>query len=102
MPMYDYMCNCGHHSSSFVWHLDDMVFCPLCHKPMQRLFTGTFAELKSKRSKPRIYSWEPQEWDATKDNFESCKRDFERGKTDIAELNYWKTEVKKENPNLVI
>jgi|GEM_PF-2879262 len=102
MPIYDYKCHCGHHSDKFVWHLDDMVFCPLCHKPMQRLFTGSFAELKSARTKPYSYSYDPREWNSTKDSFESCKSDFERGKTDATEVDYWKKEVEKENPNLVI
>lgn len=102
MPVYDYTCECGYHDNKFVWHLEDEVVCPLCHKPMRRLFTGTFAELKSKRSKPYSYSWEPEEWNATKDNFESAKRDLKRGKTNQAEVDYWKKEVEKENPNLII
>jgi hypothetical protein len=100
--MYDYLCNCGHHSSEFVWHLDDMVVCPICQKPMQRLFTGSFAQLKSNRSKPHSYTYDPREWNATKDNFESCKRDFERGKADATEVEYWRGQVKKENPDLIV
>ena len=102
MPMYDYLCDCGYHSIEFVWHFEDAVVCPICQKPMRRLFTGTFAELKSTRSKPRSYSWEPEEWNSTKDSYESCKRDFDRGKTDLAEVKYWKKEVEKENPSLIL
>jgi hypothetical protein len=102
MPCYDYLCQCGHHSDKFVWHLDDMVICPICQKPMQRLFTGSFAELKSKRTKPRSYDYDPREWDATKDNYEGCKRDFQRGKTDEKELRYWQREVQKEHPDLIL
>jgi predicted nucleic acid-binding Zn ribbon protein len=102
MPNYDYMCDCGYRSCEFVWKMSSIVVCPRCSKEMKRLFTGSFAELKSKRSKPRAYSYDPREWDATKDNWEHCKRDYEAGKTDEKELKFWENEVKKENPDLVI
>jgi len=103
MPMYDYQCNCGYRSSEFVWITSDRgIVCPKCGGQMQRLFTGSFAELKSKRHKPRAYSYDPREWDATKDNFESCKRDVIRGKTDKKELDFWKKEMRKEHPELII
>jgi len=69
---------------------------------MQRLFTGSFAELKSARTKPYSYSYDPRAWNSTKDSFESCKHDFEKGKTSVKEVKYWKNEVEKENPNQVI
>ena len=102
MPLYDYLCKCGHHSHEFVWHLKDTALCPMCQIPMQRLFTGSFAELKSRRTKPRSYSYDPREWDATKDNYEACKRDYNRKKTDEKELSFWKGEVRKEHPDLIL
>lgn len=104
MPMYDHRCSqCGHQSTEFVWiTAKEGVICPRCGGQMIRLFTGTFAELKTKRGKPFAYSWEPQEWNATKDNFESAKFDFKRGKTDATEVQFWKGEVEKENPNQIV
>lgn len=102
MPVFDYLCQCGHHSDRFVWYLNDMVFCPNCGKPMKRLFTDSIAELKSKRSKPRSYSYEFKECNAKKDLWETCKIDYKHGRTDERELNFWKKKVKEENPNLVI
>ena len=104
MPLYDHKCSCcGYKSTEFVWiTAKDGVVCPHCGAQMIRLFTGTFAELKTKRGKPRSYSYEPQEWSAVKDAWESCKADYKKGITDAKEVNYWKKEVQKENPNLVL
>jgi len=39
---------------------------------------------------------------ATHDAWESCKWDFKRGQTDKGEVDFWKKEMKKENPNLIL
>ena len=102
MPLYNYICECGYRSDKFVWNLNDVVLCPLCHKPMRRLFTGSLVELKSKRSKPRQYVYDFKECDATKDLWETCKIDYKHGRTNKKELEFWKNKVKETHPNLII
>jgi len=103
MPIYEYQCaKCGDRAENFVWHISGQeVKCKKCGGVMARLFTVSNLPLLN-RQKPRPYRYDFRKCSATEDAFESCKRDYEKGRTGTKEVEYWKKAVEEENPNLIV
>lgn len=100
MPIYNYKCECGYSSDTFVWKMEEVVLCPCCHKPMQRLFTGSNLHLLN-RQKPVPFKYEQKECNATKELYESCRMDFKHKKTGLGELKFWKDRMERDHPEMI-
>jgi len=102
MPIYDYQCVCGYRSEKFVWAgKENKVFCPICHKHMKKLFTTTSSLLPG-REKPVPFKFDPKEPSADKSIWKSVISDAEKGKLHPGELKWWKKEIGKTSPNLIL
>lgn len=102
MPLYDFQCpNCCYRTNTFVWSQKHEALCPHCNTEMAKLFTGT-SSLLPNREKPVPFKFEPKECSADKDIWKSVIEDDKRGKLAPGELRFWKEEVSKNNPNLIL
>ena len=102
MPLYDYQCpDCCYRTNTFVWSMGHGVVCPHCGTRMTRLFTTSNMYLLG-REKPVPFKFEPKECNADKDIWKSVIEDDKKGKLAPGELKFWKKEVEKNNPNLVL
>lgn len=103
MPIYDYQCNaCGYRSSEFVWvTAKDGIVCPRCHNQMIRLFTTSNMFLLN-RQKAVPFKFDPHEPSADKSLWKSVISDAEKGKLHPGELKWWKKEIGKTSPNIIL
>jgi len=54
------------------------------------------------RQKPMGFKYDPKEMNADKDIWKTVITDTESGKTTKAEIKWWKKEIEKNNPNLIL
>jgi len=85
----------------FVHDMNQPVYCPICSDVMARVFT-TSNMILTNRQKPRPFKHEPQECNADKDIWLSVIKDAERKKISKKEFNFWKKEVQKNDPTLIL
>lgn len=103
MPIFDYECKtCGYRSSEFVWiTAKDGVVCPRCHDQMTRLFTtGNMVLLNRQKAVP--FKFDPKEPNADKSIWKSVIVDAQKGVLQKGELEYWKKEISKTSPNIIL
>lgn len=103
MPLYDYQCpNCGRRDLEFVWtNSSKQIMCRNCKTPMIKLFTTSNLVLLN-RQKPVPFKFEPKEGNADKEIWQTVIHDAEKGKLKKGELEHWKKEVSKSNPNIIL
>jgi len=102
MPLYDFQCpGCGYRSNTFVWNMHNKVICPHCGETMMRLFTTSNMILLN-RQKPRCFKHNPEECNADKDIWKTVIEDQKRGNLAPGELEFWKKEVSKNNPDVIL
>jgi putative FmdB family regulatory protein len=102
MPIYRYKCTkCNLDSEEFVWNGDAHISCPECGTEMIRLFTTSNMPLLN-REKPISFKYDPHEPNADKNIWKTVISDAEKGKLHPGELKFWKREMAKSNPNVIV
>lgn len=103
MPLFDYKCEtCGYSATEFVWiTAKDELVCPDCGCQMIRLFTPTAGPLLG-REKPMPFKFDPGEPNADKSIWKTVISDAEKGKLKKGELEWWKKEINRTSPNMIL
>lgn len=102
MPLHDFQCpKCCYRANIFVWTWKHKASCPHCNIEMTKLFTTSNMVLLN-RQKAVPFKFEPKEANADKGIWKSVIEDEKRGVLAPGELKFWKKEVEKNNPNLIL